>query len=100
MFYHSKRYFPNSENLTAKEMRPDGSTANSWPSGHTATSFVGATILHKEYGLTRSPWYSIAGYSLATAKDYKDFEMYVDWRILSVQGDSGLYLRGAPQVQI
>ena len=40
------------------------------------------------------------GYSLATVKDYKDFEMYVDWRILSVQGDSGLYLRGSPQVQI
>lgn len=40
------------------------------------------------------------GYSMATAKDYKDFEMWVDWRILSVQGDSGLYLRGSPQVQI
>ena len=40
------------------------------------------------------------GYSLATKKDYKDFEMFVDWRILSVTGDSGLYLRGAPQVQI
>ena len=40
------------------------------------------------------------GYSLATAKDYKDFEMWVDWRTLSVQGDSGLYLRGSPQVQI
>ncbi len=52
---------------TAKEMRPDGSTANSWPSGHTATAFVGATLLHKEYGLTRSPWWSVAGYSVATA---------------------------------
>ncbi|MBP5226239.1 MAG: DUF1080 domain-containing protein, partial [Kiritimatiellae bacterium] len=40
------------------------------------------------------------GYSLATVKDYQDFEMYVDWRILSVRGDSGLYLRGSPQVQI
>ena len=40
------------------------------------------------------------GYSLATAKDYKDFEMYVDWRLVSVTGDSGLYLRGSPQVQI
>ena len=40
------------------------------------------------------------GYSLATARDYKDFEMWVDWRTLSVQGDSGLYLRGSPQVQI
>ena len=29
---------------TAKEMRPDGSSANSWPSGHTATAFVGATL--------------------------------------------------------
>ena len=35
--------------------RPDRKTRNSWPSGHTATSFVAATILHKEYGLTRSP---------------------------------------------
>ena len=52
---------------TAKEMRPDGSTRNSWPSGHTATAFVSATILHKEYGLTRSPWYSVAGYAVATA---------------------------------
>ena len=52
---------------SAKEMRPDGSTANSWPSGHTATAFVGATLLHKEYGLTRSPWFSVAGYGVATA---------------------------------
>lgn len=51
----------------AKEMRPDGSTRNSFPSGHTATAFVSATILHKEYGMTRSPWYSIAGYGVATA---------------------------------
>ena len=59
--------FVNGIKYTAKEMRPDGSTANSWPSGHTATAFVGATLLHKEYGLTRSPWYSVAGYGLATA---------------------------------
>ena len=52
---------------TAKELRPDGSSRNSWPSGHTATAFVSATILHKEYGLTRSPWYSVAGYAVATA---------------------------------
>ena len=59
--------FVNGIKYTAKELRPDGSTYNSWPSGHTATSFVGATILHKEYGLTRSPWYSVAGYGVATA---------------------------------
>ena len=57
----------NSIKYTASELRPDESTHNSWPSGHTATAFAGATILHKEYGLTRSPWYSIAGYTVATA---------------------------------
>src|SRR5574344_7966 len=40
------------------------------------------------------------GYSLATKVDYEDFEMWADWRILSITGDSGLYLRGSPQVQI
>ena len=40
------------------------------------------------------------GYSLATYKDFGDFEMWADWRIMSVTGDSGFYLRGTPQVQI
>ena len=40
------------------------------------------------------------GYSLATYKDLKDFELWADWRTMSITGDSGLYLRGAPQVQI
>ena len=40
------------------------------------------------------------GYSLATKQDYADFELWADWRIVSVTGDSGLYLRGSPQVQI
>ena len=40
------------------------------------------------------------GYSLATKQDYADFEMWADWRTMSITGDSGLYLRGAPQVQI
>ena len=39
------------------------------------------------------------GRSLCTAKDYGDFEMFVDWKILPA-GDSGIYLRGSPQVQI
>ena len=39
------------------------------------------------------------GKNLATAKDYKDFELYVDWKI-TPKGDSGIYLRGKPQVQI
>ena len=39
------------------------------------------------------------GRSLCTAKDYGDFEMLVDWKI-EKKGDSGIYLRGSPQVQI
>ena len=67
MSYGIMALLVNTIKNTAKEMRPDGSTANSWPSGHTATAFVGATMLHKEYGLTRSPWFSVAGYGVATA---------------------------------
>ena len=43
--------------------------------------------------------YSGKGNNLQTAKDYGNFEFYVDWKIGS-KGDSGLYLRGNPQVQI
>ncbi len=47
-------------------MRPDGSTANSFPSGHTATAFMAAHMLHKEYGHV-SPWISVGGYTVAIA---------------------------------
>ncbi len=39
------------------------------------------------------------GESLCTLRDYGDFEMLVDWKI-GKAGDSGIYLRGSPQVQI
>ena len=40
--------------------RPDGTSHNSFPSGHTATSFMLAAMLHEEYGW-RSPWFSLGG---------------------------------------
>lgn len=43
--------------------------------------------------------YDGKGRNLCSAKDYGDFEMWVDWKIES-KGDSGIYLRGSPQVQI
>ena len=43
--------------------RPYGGD-HSFPSGHTATSFMTATMLHKEYGW-KSPWFSIGGYTVA-----------------------------------
>ena len=39
------------------------------------------------------------GLSLATDRKYGDIEMLVDWKI-TPGGDSGIYLRGSPQVQI
>jgi hypothetical protein len=49
--------------------RPDGFGDNAFPSGHTATAFVGAEFLNQEYGY-RSKWYSIAGYVVASAVGY------------------------------
>jgi membrane-associated phospholipid phosphatase len=47
------------------EARPDG-TENTYPSGHTATAFFGATILAHEYRDSH-PEFVLAGYTLATA---------------------------------
>ena len=43
--------------------------------------------------------YDGKGQSLCTARDYGDFELYIDWKI-PPGADSGIYLRGTPQVQI
>jgi HEAT repeat protein len=40
-----------------------------------------------------------SGENICSVKEYGDFEMYIDWRITK-GGDSGIYLRGTPQVQI
>ena len=39
------------------------------------------------------------GKNLCTSQDYANFELQLDWKI-SADGDSGVYLRGVPQVQI
>lgn len=46
--------------------RPDGSNNHSFPSGHTATAFMTATMLTKEYG-HKSPWIGIGAYTAAAA---------------------------------
>jgi hypothetical protein len=43
--------------------------------------------------------YDGKGDNLQTVHYYRDFELYVDWKI-GPKGDSGIYLRGNPQVQI
>tara|TARA_R110002050_G_scaffold196426_3_gene331422 strand:- start:14875 stop:15669 length:795 start_codon:yes stop_codon:yes gene_type:complete len=55
--------------------RPDGSSRNSFPSGHTATAFMGAEFLYQEYKDV-SIWYGITGYVVATGTGF--FRMYND----------------------
>lgn len=50
---------------TTHILRPDGTRYNSFPSGHTATAFVGAEILRREYG-EQYPYIAVAGYTVAT----------------------------------
>lgn len=63
----------NSVKYTVKELRPDGSSRNSFPSGHTATAFMGATFLWLEYRDV-SPWIGGCGFAAATATGF--FRMY------------------------
>lgn len=53
----------NGLKYTVNRTRPNGASA-SFPSGHTATAFTGATLLAHEYG-HRSVWIPIAGYTVA-----------------------------------
>lgn len=56
----------NSLKYTSNVIRPDGSNNHSFPSGHTATAFMTATMLTKEYGHI-SPWIGIGAYASASA---------------------------------
>lgn len=56
------------KSLTKVE-RPDGSSRNSFPSGHTATAFAGAELLRREYWNT-SPWIGVAGYVVAAGTGF------------------------------
>jgi hypothetical protein len=44
-------------------------------------------------------WFNGKGNNLCSIVEYGDFELLVDWKITK-DGDSGIYLRGTPQVQI
>ncbi len=47
--------------LAINEKRPDSEAHNSFPSGHTATVFMGAELVRKEYGIG----YGIGAYTIA-----------------------------------
>lgn len=50
-------------------LRPDSSAFNSFPSGHTATAFLGAELF-RHYYRHLSPWYGVAAYTFAVATGF------------------------------
>jgi hypothetical protein len=64
--YLSMGIMVNGLKYTIRSPRPDSHANNSFPSGHTATAFMGAELVRLEYW-DASPWYGIAAYSLATS---------------------------------
>jgi membrane-associated phospholipid phosphatase len=49
--------------------RPNQTGYTSFPSGHTATAFMGAEFLYQEYKDV-SPWYGVSGYFIAAGTGY------------------------------
>ncbi|MBX0331923.1 phosphatase PAP2 family protein [Pontibacter sp. HSC-14F20] len=66
MSHFLNRVLTNNLKTISSINRPDGSSDDAFPSAHTSKAFAYATFFHREYG-SRSIWYSVAGYSVATA---------------------------------
>ncbi len=69
MSYATMGVLVNAMKFSFKEKRPDSNARNSFPSGHTATAFMGAAFLYKEYKDV-SPWIGYAGYAVAATTGY------------------------------
>lgn len=59
----------NGVKYSVGRLRPDNSAYNSFPSGHTATAFLGAELFDLEYG-ERYPYFSALNYSMAIATGF------------------------------
>lgn len=80
-----KRSKMNAKTLAQEQQKADAEMRKSWQVENGEMVFTGH------------------GDNIATAKNYGDFEMFVDWKIYDdghKKGDAGIYLRGTPQVQI
>ncbi|AZS29095.1 phosphatase PAP2 family protein [Butyricimonas faecalis] len=69
MSYATVGILVNTMKFVFKEKRPDSNARNSFPSGHTATAFMGAEFLYKEYKDV-SPWIGYTGYAVAATTGY------------------------------
>jgi hypothetical protein len=95
----------NGEDLTGWQgIIADGNPAKKRQMNHKEI----AKAIHESNELMRQRWSVQDGvltfdgdgfHSIRTVEEYRNFDMMVDWKI-EPGGDSGLYLRGVPQVQI
>ena len=71
----------NGIKYTVRTPRPDGSGNNSFPSGHTATTFMGAELVRIEYG-EEHPWLAVGAYTIASTvgvlRVYNDRQWFTD----------------------
>ncbi|MBI3878752.1 MAG: DUF1080 domain-containing protein [Verrucomicrobia bacterium] len=77
-----KRALLSKEQLAAEQAKADALMQKDWRVENHTLAYRGSSFNN-----------------LVTARDYANFEMFCDWRI-EKDSDSGLYLRGTPQVQI
>ncbi|HEV8001339.1 MAG TPA: DUF1080 domain-containing protein [Planctomycetaceae bacterium] len=80
-----KRPALSSEQLAEKQKTADAKMRKHWKVVDGVLMFDGAPFKDSD--------------NICTEKQYGNFEMLVDWKI-EKGGDSGIYLRGSPQVQI
>ncbi len=64
--YATMSLMVNSLKYSVDELRPDGSSRNSFPSGHTATAMMAAEIVRVEYG----PWWGLGAYAVGLGTAY------------------------------
>jgi len=78
--------------IAINKPRPDGSNENSFPSGHTSTTFHSASFIHQRYGFNYSiPAYALAGF---TAFSRIEADKHDGWDVLvgAIIGIGSTYL--------
>jgi len=85
--------------LSIDKERPDFSNKNSFPSGHTSTTFQGAAFMHQRYGFK----YSIPAYAIATFTAFSRIheKKHDGWDVLAgaIIGVGSSYLFTTPYQQ-
>jgi len=78
---------------TTHQIRPDQTDYQSFPSGHTATAFMGAELVYQEYK-DQSVWYGVSAYAVAGLTGYMRIYNNKHW-ITDVAAGAGIGILSA-----